>query len=200
MSLNDFVNNLEQCATDMMPHLADIYEKALQNMDEMIHSRIFNEHLDVNDSKIGTYSTKTTLIGAKSFKNKTNASNFFKSEKTKRNKTKGNSEESKWRTVGSKHLFLLDGGYKQLRTLQGMQSGEVDFKYTSELLNRGIIQRISGGLYQLVFNNKLNEDKARGYEKRKGKKIFYLSENEEKKTIEYIGGELNQTIKECLGL
>lgn len=196
MSLNDFINNLETCAVDMIPQLADIYEQALQNLDAEINNRIFNEHLDSNDSKIGTYSTKTTLIGAKSFKNKTNASNFFKAEKQKRKKE----DESKWRTVKGKHLLLLDGGYKQLRALQGMQSGELDFKYTSELLKNGIIQRIGDGRFQLVFNNELNQKKARGYEERKGKKIFYMSKNEEKQMIDFIGERVNDKIKICLQL
>lgn len=195
MSINDFANNLELCASQLQPLLADIYERALIKLDAEINHRIFDLHEDINGQKIGSYSSEPMLVGAKSFKNKTNADKFFKSEEAYTDDTQG------FRTLKSgKKAFLLPGGYKKLRIIQGLQSKEVDFKYTSELLRNGIVRKIQGDKYQLLFNNKENEVKIRGYEKKKGKKIAYQSESEEKMVLMYIGDELYKGVKSCLNL
>lgn len=188
MSINDFANNLDDMANQAEQVLADIYTMALSKLDAELNNRIFNEHKDSLDGKIGQYSTKPTLIGAKSFRNKGAASTFFEGKKDEK--------PSQWRTLKSgKHAYLLEGGYKELRGIQGLPNNEINFQYTGELLKTGIVKKIGDNLFQLVFANKLSENKGRGFEKRRGKLVFSPTKGETDNVKKYIGVKINEFIQ-----
>lgn len=172
--------------------VADTFELAIRNLETDIKVRVFEEHQDVNNAKLGQYSTKPTLIGAKSFINKGGANTFFTAQKKKEPK-------GEWRTVNGKHLFVLDGGYKELRAIQGRPTDEINLQYTGELLLNGIGVNIGNGVYQVKFLNKLSVDKSRGFERRRGKKVFYASKEEQKKTVDFIGKKIVDGLKTVFG-
>ena len=170
----------------------DTFTKAIYNLETDIKERIFEEHLDVNGTKLGQYSTTPILIGAKSFINKGNANTFFNAQKKKKG-------ESKWRTIGDKHLYILEGGYKELRAIQGRPTNEINLQYTGELLLNGMQVVISPDNYQIRFKNELSKNKGRGFERKRGKKVCYASAKEQKTAVDYIGKTILREIKKAFG-
>jgi hypothetical protein len=80
--LNLFIGNFDNL-------IADTFESATFNLLSDIKTRVFGEHEDTSGGKLGQYSTKPTLIGAKSFINKGGANTFLR---LKRKKRMGNGE------------------------------------------------------------------------------------------------------------
>jgi hypothetical protein len=182
--LNLFIGNFDNL-------IADTFESATLNLLTDIKTRVFGEHEDTSGGKLGQYSTKPTLIGAKSFINKGGANTFFEAQKKK--------EDGKWRTVKGKHLFVLDGGYKELRQIQGRQTAEIDLQYSFELAKSGLTTKIGSGVYQVKFANLLSQNKGRGFEKRRGKKVFYASNEEQKKATSFVGKKIVGELKKAFG-
>lgn len=182
--LNAFIANFDTL-------VADSFESATINLLTDIKTRVFGEHEDTTGNKLGQYSTKPTLIGAKSFINKGGANTFFESQKKK--------ETGQWRTVNGKHLFVLDGGYKELRSIQGRQTAEIDLQYSFELAKSGITTNIGKDVYQVKFANLLSQNKGRGFEKRRGKKVFYAAPQEQKKATNYVGKNIIKGLKMAFG-
>lgn len=133
-------------------------------------SRIFNEGKASDKTPIGQYSTKPMLVGAKSFMNKTKANAFFSSEKAKNKKNKG---DSGWRTIkteqGFERLKLIDGGYKEFRALNGLQTSEVDLTFRGDLF-RSV--KLDVKRFAIGFNSILQKAKADYLEKHFKKVIF----------------------------
>ena len=182
--LNAFIANFDTL-------VADSFESATINLLTDIKTRVFGEHEDATGNKLGQYSTKPTLIGAKSFINKGGANTFFESQKKK--------ETGQWRTVKGKHLFVLDGGYKELRSIQGRQTSEIDLQYSFELAKSGLTTNIGNDVYQVKFTNLLSQNKGRGFEKRRGKKVFYSSREENNKAVKFIGKSIINGLKLAFG-
>ena len=171
--INLFIGNFDNL-------IADTFESATFNLLADIKTRVFGEHEDTSGGKLGQYSTKPTLIGAKSFINKGGANTFFEAQKKK--------EDVKWLTVKvgktkskNAHLYLLDGGYKELRQIQGRQTAEIDLQYSFELAKSGLTT------------------KGRGFEKRRGKKVFYASIQEQKKAMSFVGKKIVGELKKAFG-
>lgn len=100
--------------------------------------RVHNEGKAVDGTSIGSYSTKPTLIGAKSFTKKSAANKAFAEIKRQHKKGQKISKAlSKWRTIkkGDKayHLAILNGGYKYIRQLEGKETNYVNLQRTSKL-------------------------------------------------------------------
>ena len=133
-------------------------------------SRIFNEGKASDKTPIGQYSTKQMLVGAKSFMNKTKANAFFSSEKAKNKKNKG---DSGWRTIkteqGFERLKLIEGGYKEFRALNGLQTSEVDLTFRGDLF-RSV--KLDVKRFAIGFNSILQKAKADYLEKHFKKVIF----------------------------
>jgi len=139
-------------------------------------SRIFNEGKASDKTPIGQYSTKPMLVGAKSFMNKTKANAFFSSEKAKNKKNKENKEnkgDSGWRTIkteqGFERLKLIEGGYKEFRALNGLQTSEVDLTFRGDLF-RSV--KLDVKRFAIGFNSILQKAKADYLEKHFKKVIF----------------------------
>jgi hypothetical protein len=124
--------------------------------------RIHNKGLAVNESRIGNYSTKPTLIGAKSFTTKAAANKAFalikREQKAASKNVKG---ASKWVTVKGKHLAELSGGYKQIRQLEGKATSVVNLNRTGTLQDDLIVDK-SGKDYIIGFRTEYGK-KLKGY-------------------------------------
>lgn len=183
--LNVYLANLNEL-------IAESFELATVNLETDIKRRVFTEHEDITGAKLGQYSTKPTLIGAKSFINKGGANSFFTAQKKKEPK-------GQWRTIKGKHLFILEGGYKELRQVQGLQTSEVNLQYSGELLLSGINTNFGENVYQVKFVNQLSTDKGRGFEKKRGKKVFYASKEEKEKAVNFAGNRIINGLKKVFG-
>lgn len=94
---------------------------------KLIFDRVTKTGVMANGSKFPAYSTKPMLSGCSGFVNKSSCSVLLNSKE----KRKG----YEWRTVKGNHLFILPGGYKQFRSLQGRQTAFVDFTMTGRMWN-----------------------------------------------------------------
>lgn len=83
--------------------------------------RIFYEGKRTDGASIGQYSTKKTLVGAKSFRNKGAADSFF------------SGDDLEWVRYKGRSLAVLDGGYKALRERQGLEGNFVNLEYSGKL-------------------------------------------------------------------
>jgi hypothetical protein len=176
--------------------VADTFFLAITKLEADLTNRVFSEHENALGGKLGQYSTVPTLIGAKSFASKTAANSFFSSIK----KSKDDKTPSKWRTLkNGKHAYILDGGYKELRAIQGKQTSEINLQYTGELSESGIGVVVNGDDYQIKFRNQKSIDKGRGFEKRKGIKVFSPSEKEKELITEFVGNRIITELKEAFG-
>ena len=127
------------------------------------------------------YSSTPTLIGGKSFLSKGKADTFFSKNKN----VKGEEKKLEWFTVNGHHLALLKGGYKQLRREQGLQVAHKDFIYRAELIKAlkpiKTVRTETGFLTEagVLPNDKANEMKLLGNEKREGKELLNVTKEEE---------------------
>lgn len=192
---------------EALPELIDeSFKVGLVNFHANMKNRIFTLNKDINGNPLGSYSDKTTLIGASSFRNKTQANAFFSKEKKAQKARKKEADtfenvddDSGWRTVEGNALLLLPGGYKELRRMQGMKSDTVNLQYTGELNKSGTKIKTGKNLYQVVFTNELSKDKARGFEKKHGGaqgRVFGASDKEADQIVEDINNHFAKRLKE----
>lgn len=186
--------------------VADTFFLAITKLDEKMHTRIFNEHKTATGASLGQYSTKPMLVGAKSFVGKSFANTFFSSVKGAEKKAKGEGFNSNWKTVKvgkskskNAHLYLLLGGYKELRAIQGRDVGEVNLQYSFELAKDGTEVVVNGEDYLIKFKNQKSIDKGRGFEERKGLKVFSPSKDESNEAFEFIGNRIITELKDLFG-
>lgn len=184
MTPKEAVNEIKLIVDTIDENLLRVMDGALNNLYGEFMERIFNDKKDANESSLGQYSTKPLLIGEKSFRTKGESDRFFKS------KTKDENSKSNWRTLkNGKKAFLLDGGYKELRSVQGLQVGEIDLQYRKELL-KSVVPSVENGRFTIEMISEKEFKKARGFEKRKGKSVFFASEKETENAFNYISENL----------
>lgn len=119
--------------------------------------RIFNEGKRTDGANIGSYSTKNTFVGAKSFRNKSAADSFFSS-----------ADDLQWVKYKGRSLAVLPGGYKRLREVQGLPSGFVNFEY-SGALKQALDIGTANGEAAIGLTTAKSVDIVRGLEKKFGK-------------------------------
>ena len=146
--LDNIANKLAAAGTPSNPYAKRIILSGLKAVEGNLKSRIFNDGLDANLTKIGTYSTAPMLAGKSSFRTKT-AANKVLGSKAKR---KG----LKWVTYKGKSLYVEEGGYKAIREKSGLQASYVDLDFKGDL--RGQIKVGTFG-DELVLGH-TNSDKA----------------------------------------
>jgi hypothetical protein len=141
-----------------------------------IRKRIQGTGMGADDVRFKPYSSKTSLVGASSFRTKGNATKYFGSKKKRK--------EMEWRTVKGRHLSLLIGGYQALRVLDGQQAAFKDFTRTVEMWNSIHVMGTKGGngkyTTTIGTTNELSNKKLEGNVKREGKDILDVSKSEEK--------------------
>jgi hypothetical protein len=139
----------------------------------LIRRRVQESGKNAEGSDFPAYSTKPMLAGRKTFKTQA-AFNKVAGSKKKRS-------ELEWVKKGGKSLFILDGGYKELRELHGRQTGFVDFTWSGNMWNNIKVTSNRGELDSgvAVIKATLPEEqkKLSGLTKRKGE-ILKLSKEE----------------------
>lgn len=152
-----------------------------------IANRVFQDGQASNEGLIGNYSTKPTLVGAKSFFKKTTGNKLFGS-KAKRKKLQ-------WVTTKSgKKLAILPGGYAAIRALQGRQVSKVDLHMTGKLMNEWSIAARKGR-YFLGFRGEYGKDISLRMERKYKKPIFNSSDTERKQIKSIFEGGINLVLK-----
>jgi len=144
---------------------------------QLFTNRIFDEGKNGNDSEIGKYSTKEMYASKSAFKN----AGGFKGV-GKRPKKKGKVNKS----------MYLPGGYKQFKSIQGMESGFVNLTYRGDL-RRGLKLVTAGDTVEIKVLG-INGDKVSGLQKKYGTATFkhtkeekeYFKKEVQRKLIEYL--------------
>ena len=152
--------------------------------------RIHDRGIAADGRKIGRYSTKPTLIGAKSFTTKGNAQRALGS-KSKR-------KELEWRTVKGNKLAILPGGYKQIRQIEGVRVDKVVLENRGDLRRDWAVKKIKAGIWEASFKNKHFNDVAEGNQDRfRGRQnsIWALTKREEAKLSKNIDIEISKILK-----
>jgi hypothetical protein len=179
------LNNLSQQINAEFPQWASV---ALGNTAlAMLKQRVVNKGIASDGSSFSPYSSKPTLVGAKSFRTQAAAQSVFGS-KDKRKKME-------WQTINrggsSFRLAILPGGYKQIRTIEGSQVAHKSFLRSGEMWisihTQGTRQEGSGKFITTVgTENDLSNRKLEGNEKREGKEILGVTQQEEIKLTEIL--------------
>lgn len=135
------------------------------------------------------YSSRPSLIGAKSFTSKVYADKVFGGKKNK---------SLEWRTVKGHHLAIMPGGYKQIRETEGRQTGHKDYERTSELWKSIHVigtNETTPGIFQTKVGTQ-NDRSVRIMEslpQREGTEFLALSDSEQQKLANVLAVKL-QTI------
>lgn len=203
--LDSFQNYLQDSFT------TDILTVSVMDMTAKIIGRV-QQTGKLADGSIRNYSTKTTLVGAKSFKNPGTFQQLLSKSGSLKGKVKsgGKMIESgyRWVTVesGGKmvHLVVLPGGYLKIRQLEGETNTYKNYFRTGEMWrNTGLIknkttkEKVFIGGNTPEAQNKLNWNSWRDKEN-----ILMPTEAEveeqaifiKKKLIEYINRNLTKNV------
>jgi hypothetical protein len=174
---------------ELITKLLRLERLILQRKDEIITTagfelladvteRIFVNGLAADGSKIGQYSKKEIWIPVPAF----GVSNSNLSKTGKRGK----------KTKSTKYF---KDGYSQFRGETGRQNSFVDLNLSSQLF-LSVKFGVSGSGYAIGIVGEEEAKKARGNEKRFGKDIFSLTDEERKKFLSLVSKEYNKILQE----
>lgn len=183
-NIDDILKNLEGKLTKIDKSKSMIREIA-STLYANITRRIHNDGKDINEAPIGNYSTKATLVGAKSFINKTAANKVFGS-KSKR-------ENLDWVTYKGRHLAILEGGYKQIRSLEGKDTANVNLFRTGQL-RRDFGFEAQGKDYVIGFKSEYGAKLKKYQEEHWNKKIWGASNEDKRIALQIFERYINNTL------
>lgn len=150
-----------------------------------ITRRVHNDGEDVTLASIGSYSTKPTLIGEKSFITKTAANKVFGS-KAKR-------QALDWVTYKNRHLAILQGGYKQIRQLEGRETSKVNLFRTGKL-RTDFVMEAQGKDYVLGFKSTYGSNLKKWQEEKWGKKIWGVTAKDQQLALQIFERYIQKTL------
>lgn len=184
MGFSEKISELEKVIVESMPLAKEV---ALNTLLGAFSTRIFQHGKATDNSKIGEYSTKPMLIGGKGWRTAGAAAAFFK-------------EKQEWRKVntkkGKQSLALIEGGYKEFRQLNSLQTDHVDLEFKSDLKFSIIVGDFNGEKV-LGFNSEIQHLKSQGLEKHFKKVIFEPTQEEieiaQEAYLDYIREQVQET-------
>lgn len=170
MEIPEYSKHMDKVIRDTMSNdNGTLMVKVAISAFSLIRERVQETGTNAKGQKFAPYSTKPTLVGCKTFVQKSACQALLGSQ----NKRK----ELEWRTVGTHRLAILPGGYKKIRELQGRQTGFVDFSVTNEMWNdinvqkSGLVSKSSDhikGIAIIGAKKESEKKKLEGNTKRKG--------------------------------
>lgn len=179
MDINELNQKLDSLVEDVNQNIGNTMVQIGSEALVYIRDRVMNSGINAEGQKYEPYSTKPMLVGCKGFKNKANCSRVFGKEKNK---------DLKWVTLdrtnneGKKiRLAVLDGGYKEFRQLNDLQTGFVDFSFSGRMWANIKIKsdqsEHSNGVVRIGATTEEDNKILEGNTKRRGD-ILKLSKNE----------------------
>jgi hypothetical protein len=188
-------NRLNQMKQELQrfPEWANVYLGLTAFND--LKDRIVNNGIAFDNRSFKPYSTKPTLVGAKSFYPPSFGASVFSSKKKRK--------EMQWVTYKGHRLAVLPGGYRQIREMESREAGHKTFLRSGQMwLNTGLIgTKQEGNGHFITTVGTLNEKaqmKLDGNSAREGKDLLKLNAFEEKKLDnmfdKYLTDMLNRAI------
>lgn len=148
-----------------------------------INRRIIRRGLKTDGTKIGKYSEKPFYASPKLF--------IVKSK----NKLTGKTGKKKFKNGKTHKTMFLATGYKQLREIQGRESGFVNLEYTGSMMNDYKVGR-SGNDIVIGFTNIEESKKRKANDERFDGPIFAASVDDMAKYKQAVVTQTQQLIKE----
>lgn len=164
----------------------------------MIQKRVIDTGVSSDGSAYKPYSTKPTLVGAKSFRTKAAASSVFG--------TPAKRKALEWRRINRGgtyyNLAILPGGYKQIRQIDGSQVNHKSFLRTGEMWQSihtlGTDTEGQGFVTRIGTKVDLSNKKLSGNTEREGKDILMVSKQEEQKLAQILDKYIQNVINSSL--
>jgi len=154
-----------------------IFPIAQETQRKMI-TRLFEEG-EGAQGKLGTYSTDEGYYTKKQFKNK----GAFKA--------KGKTGKTKFENGEPHKSMFLPQGYKELKQVQGYESGFVNLQYSKDLRNDfSTGMKIKGDKVIAVVKRNINADKTEWLSKKYGAKTFHHTQEEKNFFAKEVSKEL----------
>jgi hypothetical protein len=168
MTVQEYNQRLGKVIEDIQ-HNEEVMVKLGASALTFIKKRVQETGTDAKGQKYKPYSTKATLVGCKTFIQKSACQALLGSKKKRK--------ELQWRKIGiggpeMRSLAILPGGYKKIRELQGRQTAFVDFSMTNSMWNDiNIISKSSDhqkGIVIIGAKQDIEKKKLAGNTKRRG--------------------------------
>lgn len=165
-----------------------VYPVATATMDKM-RQRLFQTGTQGDGSKTGNYSTEPIYASESQFKNtdkfRPQGKNAKKTANGKLKKGQKNKKDGSERKT-----MYLPGGYKELRHVQGMETGFVNLQYSGDLFTDFTKLTIVKDSVVTKTSREINKDKIEGLTKKYGQSLFKHS-NEE---LEFFNEEVQKRL------
>lgn len=149
--------------------ITDLIYPIAAEMQDKIVTRVFDKGIDGNNSQIGKYSTDPNYFTKDKFHN----TGVFKPQ--------GKTGKGKKKNGGERKSMYLIGGYKQLRQIQGDESGFVNLTYTAQLRKdfaTGL--KIDGNTVVISLKQNINSQKVDWLTDKYGNETFKHTKEERK--------------------
>lgn len=144
-----------------------VYPVATKVHDDMTR-RVFNDGKKGDGSKIGTYSTEPMYASKKAFKKQ----GAFKGQGK-------NSKKQSFKNKKPRKSMYLQQGYKQLKQVQGYESGFVNLTYSADLRNDFASKlAIEGESVVLRLSREINKKKSEGLTEKYGSTLLKHTKSE----------------------
>lgn len=183
--------NLERAITTKMFDIVAAY--AGLTMVSQISNRVIDTQTNAKGSKFPRYSDKPVLSSGTTERGK-HVWNKLASSKTKR-------KQLEWVTVNGHKLFVVPGGYAEIRRLSGELNTNKNFFWTGEMWKKfGITkkQRTKTGFrIRLAGLNAEAQKKMDENSRREGINILDLTQQEEKELAQYIDTWIDGEIRKA---
>ena len=170
MPLTDLIKRLERAKQEIESEFPQKVLQAGSVLVKDISMRLVTKGVDYKGEKFSSYSTKPMLTSGITTKSQTVGNRYWKKKDTK------------WRTILSRgrmvHLFILDGGYKELRQIEDLQVTHKDFKFTGMMWNQFGVKRFTKNSFTIGGTTDTSQKKIDGNSQREGRSIIKPSQKE----------------------
>lgn len=189
MTPQQFTGNMERFRSYLQTQFErDILLRGTLTLAAQIRNRVEQRGVNSEGAKFKGYSTRPTLAGAKTFTSKA-AFDRIAGTKEKRKLLKWVTFSAGGRTY---RLFVVEGGYKQIRELEGRQTDHKSFNRTGFMwLHYGIIGK-EKNKYIIGGKTDDSQDKINMNSERENSGIIYSTETEDQVLADFVTQQLMQ--------
>jgi len=160
-----------------------------------IHTRVVDKQVNAKGQRFSRYSTKPTLSSGTTAKSK-RVFNALAGSKKKRS-------ELDWVTIKRRgkntHLFVVKGGYREIREIEGFSNENKSFEFTTQMWRGFGVKRTekSSGRFAVVLGgrNAESQDKIDWNSEREGVDIIDASKQERDHIKRQVEREIEKYIK-----
>jgi hypothetical protein len=196
MTIDETIKHFKEFETFMRRDLPNELTKiAAHNTVAQIHTRVIDKQVNAKGQRFGRYSTRPTLSSGTTEKSK-RVFNALAGSKKKRS-------ELDWVTIKRKgknvHLFVVKGGYQEIREIEGFSNEYKSFEFTTEMWRGFGVKRTekSSGRFTVVLGGKNSEsqNKIDWNSEREGVDIIDASRQEQNFIKKQVEIEIDKYLK-----